>query len=189
MLHALPHASEDIFIVASSMWEVAVDISVAVGQSDLDTLEGVASLKAFRIIRLTRLMKAVRIIRLLRFVLALRSLIQSIASTLKSLVWAIVLLAIIIYVFAVLFCQIVNDVSKPEEMSAREYEYVKRYFSSLGDTMLALFMSIAGGVSWEELIAVLRTISVFWVATFLFFVRLVCSPIPLRTHFRLIYDS
>lgn len=163
----------DIFIVASSMWEVAVDIAVAFGRGDLATIEGVASLKAFRIIRITRLMKAVRIIRLLRFVLALRSLIQSIASTLKSLVWAIVLLALIIYVFAVLFCQIVNDIAKPEEMGRREHENVERYFSSLGVTMLSLFMSIAGGVSWEELIYVLQTISVFWVATFLFFVRLV----------------
>ena len=33
---------------------------------------------------------------------------------------------------------------------------IKRYFESLGNTMLALFMSIAGGVSWEEVIFPLK---------------------------------
>ena len=31
-------------------------------------------------------------------------------------------------------------------------EDAKRYFGSLGQTMLSLFMSISGGVSWEEMV-------------------------------------
>lgn len=48
-----------------------------------------SSLKAFRIIRITRILKTVQLVRVLRFVVALRTLVTSIFHTLKSLVWAL----------------------------------------------------------------------------------------------------
>lgn len=59
---------------------------------------GFSNLKAFRIIRITRLVKAVRLARIFRFVMAFRLLISSILHTLKSLFWALMLLVLIIYV-------------------------------------------------------------------------------------------
>lgn len=162
----------DIFIVASSLWEFMVDLAYWIGEQTLGTLTGVSSLKAFRIIRITRTIKTVRVIRLFRFLLKLRTLITSIASTLTSLMWAMILLALVIYVFAVLFAQTVNDYLQHPEMmertmTERERLAAERYFADLPITMLSLFMSIAGGVSWEEVIAPLGAISVIWSSIFL----------------------
>ena len=97
----------DLIIVGSSLWDLGVDIAEAVQQQggEAGGFAGVSSLKAFRVVRITRIVKAVRLMRIFRFVMALRTLITSIFHTLKSLFWALILLTIIVYVFAILFVQ------------------------------------------------------------------------------------
>ena len=76
-------------------------------------------------------------------------------------------------VFAVLFVQAVQDhILDPDNPALPEREMIatQRYFSSLPDTMLSLFMSIAGGASWEDVQAPLKAISTVYVFFFLFFV-------------------
>ena len=165
----------DAVVVLTSMWEVAADIvtAVSVQQADVGEVAGMSSLKAFRIVRITRVLKVVRLMRVFRFVLALRSLISSIAETLKSLFWALCLLGVIIYVFAVLFTQAVNDHLRDPDatpLPEREREMAARFFPSLGDTMLSLFESIANGVSWNEVLAPLKLISPVWVLVYLFYI-------------------
>ena len=80
----------DIFIVMTSLGELFMDLANALSNDSHDFLgiQGMSSLKAFRIIRMSRIAKTVRLIHMFRFVLALRMLIASILSTLKSLVSA-----------------------------------------------------------------------------------------------------
>eukprot|EP00434_Breviolum_minutum_P019826 symbB.v1.2.017495.t1/scaffold1358.1/size123611/1 len=166
----------DIFIVISSIWELIVDILYVWSgneASEPERLAGFINLKALRVIRITRIVKAVRLMRIFRFVMALRTLITSILHTLQSLFWALALLVLIVYVFAVLFVQAVQDhILDPDNPALPEREMIatQRYFSSLPDTMLSLFMSIAGGASWEDVQAPLKAISTVWVFFFLFFV-------------------
>ena len=78
-------------------------------------------------------------------------------------------------------CQDLEAPALPE----REYEASKRYFGTLGDAMLSclarahgvkgnafsgLFMSITGGVSWEEVLGPLKAISFVWVVLYLFYI-------------------
>jgi len=160
----------DIFIVASSLWEVAVDIIQAVyeQESDLDGMTALMNMKTFRIIRLTRLLKTIQFVKIFRFVMALRMLVTSIMSTLKALFWALVLLILVVYVFGVLFAQAVNDHLLEHDLPEPEKTEAGRYFGSLEQSMLSLFMSIAGGVSWEQVIFPLKKISTFWVLTGVF---------------------
>jgi len=164
----------DIFIVSTSLWELGVDIVSMLSKSDgeVASLEGVTGLKAFRIVRVTRIAKTVRLLHIFRFILALRMLITSIINTLKSLLWAIILLVLIIYVFAVIFTQSVNSFLR-EDSNTLDPELepnLVKYFGSLTDSMLSLFMSIAGGISWVEVISPLRRISEAWVFLFLFYI-------------------
>ncbi|CAE7317370.1 Cacna1h, partial [Symbiodinium pilosum] len=120
-------------------------------------------------------MKAVRLMRVFRFVMAFRTLITSILYTLKSLFWALMLLVVIVYVFGVLFTQAMNDFLQDHDpdtlpLSFREAELATRYFGSLDLTMLSLYMSIAGGVSWEDVITPLRGVSEVWAFLFLFYI-------------------
>ena len=81
-----------------------------------------------------------------------------------------------VYVFAVLFTQTINTAVNDMDTSCPELQDVKRYFGSLVNTMLSLFMSIAGGVSWEAVIAPLGFISPLWALLFLFYI----SPLGLH---------
>lgn len=53
---------------------------------------------------------------------------------------------------------------------------VEEYFSSVPRTMLTLFMSITGGVSWEDVIHPLLSMSVVWVLFFLFYAAWLSDP-------------
>lgn len=154
----------DLFVVVSSITEIIIDIVGAVqeGEKLQGDLNNVSGLKIFRIVRLTKVVKAVRLVRIFRFVMALRTLVTSIAHTLKALFWALTLLCVIVYVFAVLFAQAVHDHTQDPNMpplSVGADEARERYFGSLPDTMLSLFMSIAGGVSWEYVIFPLKAVN------------------------------
>lgn len=164
----------DLLVVSISLWEVVADIIYAVDSNDVSgNADGVTGLKALRIVRVTRILQVVRLMRVFRFVLAFRTLITSIAFTLKSLFWALMLLLLIVYVFAVLFCQAVNDYivdSANPELPEYELRMCEKYFGSVSDTMISLFMSIAAGVSWENVIAPLRLISGMWALVFILYV-------------------
>eukprot|EP00435_Cladocopium_sp_Y103_P034463 s1481_g8.t3 len=112
--------------------------------------------------------------RIFRFVMALRMLITSIMHTLKSLFWAMVLLVLIIYAFAVLLAQVVNDHTvdqgESNQLGIDDAAAAERYFGSVQNTMLTLFMSISAGVNWEAVLAPLKTISLVWVFVYLFFI-------------------
>ncbi|CAE7847323.1 NaCP60E [Symbiodinium necroappetens] len=164
----------DTLIVATSWWDIFVELAEALLQDDRwDSISGLSTLKAMRIVRLTRVLKTAHFLRIFRFIMALRMLVQSILHTVKALFWALLLLGLIIYVFAILFAQAVYDFrvdstnpALPEEVQIAS----DRYFGTLIRSMIALFMSIAGGVSWEEVISPLMWVSPFWEGCFLFFI-------------------
>jgi len=163
----------DLFVVVTSLWEVFTDIILALQQDSMGDVNSLTGFKAFRIVRLTRIVKVVRLMRVFRFVAAFRTLIASIADTLKSLFWALMLLVVIVYVFAVLFTQAVNDYLADEEnpiLPDIELEAAQAYYGSLLDTMLVLFMSISNGISWHQMLAPLKFISPAWVLLFLFYI-------------------
>lgn len=164
----------DFLIVFSSMWEIGIDL-VLITQED-DQLQGIgnsSALRAVRIIRITRMLKTLRLLRIFRFIVALRTLVTSIISTLKNLFWALMLLGIIIYAFAILFCQAIRthltDPAMPP-LSEEVHDQAERFFGTLLDTMLSLFMSITNGVSWNLILIPLKEVHVVWVVFFLFFI-------------------
>ncbi|CAJ1420926.1 unnamed protein product [Effrenium voratum] len=159
----------DIFIVLTSLWELAVELATT-DETSGSSIQ-FTGLKALRLVRITRIVKVARLARVLRFVMALRTLISSIIYTLKSLIWAMVLLGLIVYVFAVLFTQAVGDALLfGEQLPLEQRQASERYFGTLEETMLSLFMCIAGGVSWEEVVRPLKAISTAWVFVFLFYI-------------------
>ncbi|CAL1149196.1 unnamed protein product [Cladocopium goreaui] len=144
----------DLFIVMVAWFEVSIDVIHATTDTQMDSIAGV--------------------IRVLRFVMALRTLVTSILSTLKAVFWALLLLFLIIYIFALLFTQAVDEFifkeNKIDQLTPEEASASDQYFGTLFHSMLTLFMSIAGGVSWEDAIAPLMAISTVWLLAFLFYV-------------------
>ncbi|CAK9004450.1 Pantothenate kinase 2 (AtPANK2) (Pantothenic acid kinase 2) [Includes: Pantothenate kinase [Durusdinium trenchii] len=102
----------DITVVTGIIWETALDAATATkGMSE--TAPTSSSLTVFRILRVTRIVKVLQLTRIFRFVAALRTLVQSILHTLKALYWALLLLSLIVYVFALLFCETASRPQPP----------------------------------------------------------------------------
>eukprot|EP00435_Cladocopium_sp_Y103_P026227 s135_g6.t1 len=77
------------------------------------------------------------------------------------------------YIFAVIFVQVVNDYNADDSlprMPEEQWRASEKHYGSLADCMLSLFMSIANGVSWQEVLEPVRFISAQWVFLFLFFI-------------------
>lgn len=113
-----------------------------------------------------------RLVRILKLIGELRTLVMSIMGSLKSLVWAVVLLLMLIYVMGVYITQVVLDYRMNVVDEANNAtKALERYYGTLGDTILSVYMAVTGGVSWFDILDPLKTeISVMLVPVFMLYV-------------------
>merc|ERR1712241_781191 len=95
-------------------------------------------LRTIRTYRLTRLVRVFRAQRLIRFMSALRTLVFSIMVTLKSLIWSLILLLLIIWMNAVFFTEYVTDLVVDAGELDKE---LVRYWGSLLGSMTTLLQA------------------------------------------------
>lgn len=103
-----------------------------------------------RVLRILRLVRILRVVRITRFFRELRIMVCGIQSSLQSLVWAMVLLFLMMFMFAVYIMQIVTDhVSKEDsDVSSEDNDALKEFYGSLTKTMWTLFLAVTGGSDW-----------------------------------------
>lgn len=130
-----------------------------------DTILG--KLKILRMMRVFKLMRTLRIIRVLRVFRELRIVMMSIICCLRSLVWTLVLMFIMIYIVAVLILVELTNSSDAFDDSAHAGKLQLKFFSNLSRSLLTLFQAITGGVLWadaaEALDEVIPWMDVLWV--------------------------
>jgi len=174
----------DVVIVGSSLIELVGDVAAGSGDDSKSKSSSMTQLRILRIARITRLIRIIRITRIVRFIRALRTMVHQLTSTVKSLVWAIVLLILVIYLFAIFFTQSVTNyrVDSPV-LSSMSFENLEiypdsssqallRYWATLPRSMFTLYMSITGGISWVEVIHPLSDVSDSLVVVFVSYVIL-----------------
>merc|ERR1712007_140221 len=109
-------------------------------------------------------------LRLVRFIHALRTLVYSIMATLRSLVWALVLMLMIFYGFGVAFTQAVSDHCGPllSRFDLEDGMYaaygcedlrLSTFWGTLPRSMFTLLKAITGGISWHDLVAPLEGVN------------------------------
>jgi len=186
--HLFWNWADTAFVIASVV-EVLFDIFLSAATSSA------SQVRIVRILRITRFVKAVRVVRIIRFIRVLRSMVNQLLSTMKALVWAIFLLVMIIYVFAIVFTQ--------ASVAQRQAEGSEDLFTGGGSdnlggdgvdplgsdldvvaptiqswatvprSMLSLLMAASSGISWIELIAPLSDYGWIYVALFVLYVTFV----------------
>lgn len=160
----------DMFVVISSWMELIVDMF-----SNSRTVGGTnTNLRVFRLLRVGRLVRVVRVVRVVKFFRSLRTLVQSLVGTLKALVWSMVLLAMIIYIFAILFTDTV--LGYLNEKPAAFDERLDLFFGSLTSSVATLFRAISNGMNWGDGADALASIDggMFWVMILYFYIAF-CS--------------
>jgi len=121
-----------------------------------------------------RLTRAFRLQRIIRFIAALRMLVYSIMATLKSLLWAMVLLFMIIYVFGLAFTmETLDHIESAEGLGQSDVAKLTYEWGSLDVSMYTLFQSISGGVSWRDPAVPLQSISILPTALFAVYIAFV----------------
>eukprot|EP00929_Paragymnodinium_shiwhaense_P080220 TRINITY_DN4181_c1_g2_i1.p1 TRINITY_DN4181_c1_g2~~TRINITY_DN4181_c1_g2_i1.p1 ORF type:complete len:718 (+),score=107.28 TRINITY_DN4181_c1_g2_i1:110-2263(+) len=123
-----------------------------------------------RLLRITRLAKFLRMLRIVRVVSALRILVNSLMGTIRQVLWAFCLIACLIFVFGVIFGQVVGY-SRGEHWELTEP--LTQYWGTVPRCMYTLFMSVTGGVSWGEAAGPLEEIGTLVLLGFLWYVAVI----------------
>jgi len=167
----------DLAIVGASIIETLTDlISKGLASQNGEAMNS-SHLRIMRFTRVARALRGVRVFRLLRFISALRAIIFSISSTMWSLVWTLVLLVILFYCFGVILAQLVSDFCRYQRFEDETLwadgiclQKDLQRWSGVPESMMTLFMSISGGLSWEDALIPLREVSALAAACMIVFI-------------------
>lgn len=132
----------------------------------------VGNVRFIRLLRIVRILRAVRVLKVVQHVGPLRTLISSIMATMYSLTWAMLLLAIMIYVFGIIFCDVTNgyisDLPPAHDQTATA---LLESFQGVHRSMWTLVQSITNGTNWgDRVLAALVNVSWFWAYLYLLYI-------------------
>jgi len=111
-----------------------------------------AALGLMRLMRILRLIRLVRIMRLLRYITELRTIVVSIASSVKPLASTVILLALVIYIVAICLTQLALSYRIDAADSVAVHD-LTAYFGSVGIASLSIFQTVTGGLEWRHIVA------------------------------------
>mmetsp|Transcript_102133 Transcript_102133/g.324506 ORF Transcript_102133/g.324506 Transcript_102133/m.324506 type:complete len:691 (-) Transcript_102133:77-2149(-) len=152
----------DTFLVILS----AVDIILT--QFDALTALNFTFARTLRIFRFARIL---RIVRVMRFFYSFRLMVYSVIYSIVSLLWVFMMLLFVIYFFAIFFLHGVTDYfTNPEHADPELHRNLDKYYGTVPDALLSLFMGICGGIDWIELMEPLSRVSWAYGVMFLFYI-------------------
>lgn len=163
-----PHLSWNLF-------DAAVVLSAVIEEIMLLLSSKVLSTQAVRTLRVLKLIRLLRIIRVCRFFADLRTMVNGIMSTFKSLFWAAVLLCLLMYMFSICLLQIMagefqESTMYGKENRAEEEDVLMEYFGSLARCFYTLHKSLFGGLDWGSATDPMNVVSHLAVLFFLAYV-------------------
>jgi len=110
-----------------------------------------------RMLRVLRMARILRMLRVMRFFRELRLMLFSIVGSMRSLFWCFVLLALIIYVAALIFVQASISALMDDE-AVDSHDAIRLHWGSVVTSMETLFQSTTGGLDWGDAAGVFKTI-------------------------------
>jgi len=159
----------DVSVVAFSAIDTVTEL-VSIGQEESGRI-GLGTLSVLRVLRVVRLVRVVKIIRVMRFFRELRMMIYSIFGSMKSLLWVVLVLFLTFYMFGIaLTSGTITYLESPDQWHDEENEDLLKYFTSLGSSMLSLFMAMSGGNDWGQYYEALERLPWQYRAIFICFI-------------------
>eukprot|EP00811_Abedinium_folium_P008474 NODE_1782_length_2375_cov_4.844306.p1 GENE.NODE_1782_length_2375_cov_4.844306~~NODE_1782_length_2375_cov_4.844306.p1 ORF type:complete len:421 (-),score=90.36 NODE_1782_length_2375_cov_4.844306:357-1619(-) len=153
----------DTVLIASSVLElVAASAGQRIG----------FNLSVFRIFRIFRLFRLLRIIRTTPFLQSLNTMVTGVINCFAPIFWALFLLIIIMYGFAVFFISAVVNflVGKEPGELTDQVATLEDSFGTIYRTIMVLFEGVTGGRDWADLSAPLKSISEFYYLIFAMYI-------------------
>lgn len=134
------------------MWNL-LDAAIALGCIiDLLIFQEAMTGQVLRTVRIARILRGMRLARWLNQLREFRKMIFAMTVSMRTLVWAIVLLLFLVYGFAIWFTSQCVEAVGQGLLSAEVSADSQRHFGSLSKSMLTLWMVITGGYNWINVI-------------------------------------
>jgi hypothetical protein len=124
-------------------------------------ITGSGTLRVVRIVRFIRVIRVLRIIRAMRFFRTLRILIGAILNTMKTFIWMVMLLFMVLYIAGIVCTQISSEyIIDQMELGVvfEDNDPLFVFYGRLNWSMLTLFMCVTGGLDWNDPLTPLRKI-------------------------------
>jgi len=136
----------DLLLVSESL--VTLILSYANGGSSS------SKLSFLRIFRVFRLVRVVRVVRSVKALAKLRTMIFAILNSFADLLWALLVVGLIIFVFAIVFMGATADfydsIDPLDTNQTASAAAVNALFGTIGVTSLSLWSAISGGNDWMQ---------------------------------------
>eukprot|EP00930_Biecheleria_cincta_P028871 TRINITY_DN20101_c0_g2_i1.p1 TRINITY_DN20101_c0_g2~~TRINITY_DN20101_c0_g2_i1.p1 ORF type:complete len:967 (+),score=193.18 TRINITY_DN20101_c0_g2_i1:21-2921(+) len=132
-------------VLVSSAWIEEVVTAVANG------VDGV-NLSSLRILRMMRLIRVGRLLRMLRFFSELRVMVNGVLGSARSLLWALILLMLVMFMVGVTIMQMASMYLQDEtfEHAAATANSIREHYGSVDAAVMTLYASISGGIDWRD---------------------------------------
>lgn len=121
------------------------------------------------LLRLLRLARLFRIVRVLRYLKEVRVMLVAILGSFLSLFWALLMLAVIIFMFAIYFMQQMTTYLSITPSDDELWSLQLDYFQNTGRAMYVLLMATTGGKEWEEVYLLLAPLGADCTVAFTFY--------------------
>eukprot|EP00929_Paragymnodinium_shiwhaense_P058795 TRINITY_DN29461_c0_g1_i4.p1 TRINITY_DN29461_c0_g1~~TRINITY_DN29461_c0_g1_i4.p1 ORF type:complete len:575 (+),score=103.44 TRINITY_DN29461_c0_g1_i4:224-1948(+) len=162
------------FFFKCHLWNYfdVVLVVMALLEEILSRAGNLANMRLIRLLRLARAAKILRMARIVRLVGGLRTLVYSLVGTLRQVLWAFMLIFCLMFIFAVCVGQVVAEaliVSHGEDTD----QLLRKYFGSVSQCMVTVYMAVTGGVSWIECIEPLEEVGTTVFVGFLMYIALI----------------
>eukprot|EP00929_Paragymnodinium_shiwhaense_P028945 TRINITY_DN16699_c0_g1_i5.p1 TRINITY_DN16699_c0_g1~~TRINITY_DN16699_c0_g1_i5.p1 ORF type:complete len:915 (+),score=207.49 TRINITY_DN16699_c0_g1_i5:76-2820(+) len=156
----------DFVLVLSGIWDLVweyVDLGL--------NAEG-AGMTFMRILRLGKMMKMLRVVRVMKVMRPLRMMLASILGSISTLMWSLLMMALIMYMFGLCFmhgcASYLSD--KGGVVDDEVLEGIVKYWSSVHQSTITLFMAVTGGSDWEPLAEPLKAVGEIYYSLFLAYI-------------------
>jgi len=165
------------FFVSNEMsWNLFDLVLTLQGVADIVLTHGVTvdhgHVQFMRLVRLVKLGKILRLFRAVSWLRDLRVMAQSITHCVGAMFWAFVMLALILYIAALFFVQMMRGHLQERDgtIDDETVSMIYNYFGSIGQGVLTLYQSASGGLDWENVYAIVSRSGPFTSTGFIFFI-------------------
>jgi len=160
--------------LTGSNWRWNVFDCILVLTSLIEQVTVSLNLTFLRSLRALRAIWAARMLRSISIIQHLRMMVAAILSSMISLSWALILLLMLIYLFAIFIMQgVLQSLQDEEELPWRSESALLRHYGTLGDSIITLFKAISGGMDWGDVAQPLQELHMGYFLCFVLFVIVV----------------
>lgn len=143
---------------------VSLIIFVQGGRSNLEVSEMTDDTSVLRILRVLRLTRIFRVLRVVHLSGDLLAIFAAVVKGMRSFVWTVALLLLLMYVVGVFLTQSVTDHKIAFHNQNFSKGPLEDFYGSLASTMLALFQAISDGKEWRDMLEPLMHELTPWLA-------------------------